>query len=107
MKRPSLIEWIEGADVAEGDQDWLRGEFRLLAESIHVVQQSLGKLSQDLDQFSTEQGEHWSGDPWVHGYRCGKARQAQTFNVIASLLANNLYVRATQPAANDQEPEGE
>jgi hypothetical protein len=100
VSRMDVIEaWLAGASVAELLEDnqaekILRAEFMLMAETLSVLQASLGQLTHDLDALALEAGEDYQADPFLWGYVCGKARQAETINVVISHLANNLLVRA-------------
>lgn len=82
------------ADIMAAE-DALREEVRRLASTFDLARESVAKMAADLGELAKREGDAYEGDPWLYGYRQGKAREAAAVQSVLTALANHLVVRAT------------
>ena len=90
----TLERWLSGTPAAALDEDALRADFVRVAEAVMVATNGIGQAARDLDVESRATEDDWHADPWLLGYRDGRASAMQRAAGVLSALANSIVVRS-------------
>lgn len=94
-----LSDFVNGRPLNAAEHEELRGEVRLMLDTLSMVRQSLGTLATQANERSTACDPGERVDPWVIGYLAGKSRESQSAAGALGALQNSMDVWAASRRA--------